>query len=85
MNQGHALQDLFIKPLHSREENIADFLQKQTQRSRQNERNEIKMKEQDKTMARDLRQIDTSNLPDRESKELIIRLLTGLVKSGRQE
>lgn len=49
------------------------------------QRNEIKMKEQDKTMARDLSKIDTSNLPDRESKKFIIRILTGLVKNERHE
>ena len=38
------------------------------------------MKEQDKATARDLSQTDISNMPDREFKSLIIRILIGLEK-----
>ena len=38
------------------------------------------MKEQDKTIARDLSETDTSHMPDREFKLIITRILTGLEK-----
>ena len=38
------------------------------------------MKEQDKTTARDLSEMDISNMPDREFKTMIIKTLTGLGK-----
>ena len=56
--------------------------QKQTQRGRQNEETEkfIPYEKQNKATARDLSKIDTSNMPDREFKTIIIRILTGLEK-----
>ena len=56
--------------------------QKQTQRGRQNEETEkfIPNEKQNKATARDLSKIDTSNMPDREFKTIIIRILTGLEK-----
>ena len=41
------------------------------------------MKEQDKTIARDLSETDISNMPDREFKGMIIMILTGLEKRGK--
>ena len=38
------------------------------------------MKEQDKAMARDLRETDTGNTSDKEFKAMIIRTLTGFEK-----
>ena len=38
------------------------------------------MKEQDKAIARDLTETDTSNMPDEEFKATIIRILTGIDK-----
>jgi len=49
------------------------------------QRNLSLMKEQDKAMVRDLSKRDISNMPDRESKVMIIRIITGLEKSGRHE
>ena len=43
------------------------------------------MKEQDKAMARDLNETDISNMPDGVLKAMIIRIITGLEKSGRHQ
>ena len=76
------LQDFFIKSLLSRIDDIADFLKTkiQTQRGRQNEEIEkfTPNKGQDKATARDLSKTDISNMPDREFKAMIIRILTKL-------
>ena len=48
--------------------------------SRQN--NMSQMKEQDKTTARDLSEMEISNMPDREFKVMLIKILTGLEKKG---
>ena len=40
------------------------------------------MKEQDKVTTRDLSKRNVSNMPDREFKGMIIRILTGLEKRG---
>ena len=83
------LQDFFIKSLLSRIDDIADFLKTkiQTQRGRQNEEIEkfTPNKGQDKATARYLSKTDISNMPDREFKAMIIRILTGPEKSGRHE
>ena len=39
------------------------------------------MKEQDKGMARELNEIDISNMPDGEFKATIVRMLTGFEKN----
>ena len=39
------------------------------------------MKEQDKATVRDQIKIDVSNMPDREFKAMILRILTGLEKN----
>ena len=43
------------------------------------------MKEQEKAIARDLSETDMSDMPDREFKAMIIRILTRLEKSGKYE
>lgn len=40
------------------------------------------MKEQDETTARDLSKTDASNMPDRKFKVMVMKILTGLEKSG---
>ena len=40
------------------------------------------MKEQDKGMARDLREVDVNNMSNKEFKVMIIKVLTGFEKSG---
>ena len=77
-----APQNLFVKPLPSRAEEVADFL---TQRNRRREvdkvrrkRNTSQMKEQDKITAGDLSETEMSNIPDTEFKVMIIKILTGL-------
>jgi len=42
------------------------------------QRNMSQMKEQDKITARDLNEMEINNVPDREFKEMIIKILTGL-------
>ena len=49
------------------------------------QRNLFQMKEQSKATARDLSEAHISNMPDREFKVIIIRMLTGLEKSGRHK
>ena len=44
------------------------------------QRNLSQMKEQNKVTARDLNEIDINNMPDREFKVIIIRVLPGLEK-----
>ena len=70
-------------PLLSRAEDIADFLntEKHIQRGTQNEKTEecVPNEEQNKTTARDLGEMDISNMPDREFK-IIIKILIGLQK-----
>ena len=39
----------------------------------------------DKAIARDPNETDISNMPHRKFKAIIIRIITGLEKSGRQE
>ena len=74
-------------PLPSITGDVADFAntQKRAQRLRQNDKtkNLSQMKEQDKTIARDLSETDISNMPDREVKGMIIMILTGLEKRGK--
>ena len=41
------------------------------------------MKQHDKTTARELSEIDRSNMSDREFKVMIIKILTGLEKKSR--
>ena len=48
------------------------------------QRHLFQMKEQDEAMARDLSETDISNIPDGEFKVMIIGILTGFGKSGRQ-
>ena len=50
----------------------------------QRQRNFSQIKEQDKTMSRDLNETDINNMPAGESKATIIRLLTGLEKRRHQ-
>ena len=56
--------------------------QKETQRVRQNEEKEkyVQMKEQNKITARDLSEIGISNMPDKEFKVIIIKILIGFEK-----
>ena len=44
------------------------------------QRNLSQMKEQNKVTARDLNEIDINNMPDRDFKVIIIRVLPGLEK-----
>ena len=70
--------------LISRAGDVAGFLtQKQTERVRQNGETEdyvpnSQMKEKDKITARDLSEMDISNMLDRELKVMIIKIFTGL-------
>ena len=43
-------------------------------------RNTSQIKKQDKTRARDISKTDISNIPDREFKVMVIKILTGLEK-----
>ena len=77
------LQKLFfIKSLLSKAEDIADFLntEKQTERDRQKEETEKYIPNEKQDNAIYLREIDISNMTDREFKVMIIRILTGLEK-----
>ena len=42
------------------------------------QRNMFQMKEQDKTSGKELNKMETSNLPDKKSKVMVIKLLIGL-------
>lgn len=41
------------------------------------------MKEQDKTIAKELNEMEIRNIPNKGFKVMIIKILTGLEKSGR--
>lgn len=80
-----ASQDLFFRrPLLSRAGDEANFPNKETDIELDKMRQEfVLMKEQDKIIARDLSKTEISNVPDREFKVIIIKILPGLEKQWR--
>ena len=75
---------LFIRPLTG---DVTEFpnTKKWTQRVRQmkRQRKMSQMKEQDKITARELKEMEVSNMPEEEFKVMVIKILTGFDKDWR--